>query len=145
MGSYEEALEMLGLDATRRKKGRKHRRKKKRPVPRLTRHFSPDSPSRTNRYLTTLGYTQYYLPLDQHQTPEWTIEYVTYPTEKLKTYLPAHMYSNSSAFDKTVHAPYQLQEWTIPNLINLAKDLAKSKTLWKEYVKRMYVSSGYVG
>lgn len=136
---------IFAIDITRRRKGRKHRKKKK-PVPRLTRHFSPFSPSRTNRYLTPLGYTQYYLPLEsQQESPTWSIEYVTYRTNKLKTYLPEHMHGNSSTFEAEVEAPYQMKEWTIPAIIGLAKDLASSKKLWKEYVKRMYVSSGFVG
>lgn len=134
----------LELDVTRRRKGRKHRKKKK-PVPRLPRYSSPQSPSRTNRYLTPLGYTQYYLPLHQHQSPNWTIEYITYPAENMINYLPGHVYDNSTASERTVEAPYQLKEWTIPNLLNLAKDLAGSRKLWKEYVRRMYVSSGFVG
>lgn len=136
---------IFAIDITRRKRGRKHRKKKKKPVPRLIRHFSPFSPSRTNRYLTPLGYTQYYLPLEVKQdSPTWSIEYVTYPTNKLKTYLPEHMHGNSSTFETEVEAPYQMKEWTIPAIIDLAKDLASSKKLWKEYVKRMYVSSGFV-
>lgn len=51
---------------------RKHRKKKKRPAPRLPRHFSPASPSRTNRFLTPLAYDQYYLP-----HANWTLEYST--------------------------------------------------------------------
>ncbi|KAK9896712.1 hypothetical protein P389DRAFT_83164 [Cystobasidium minutum MCA 4210] len=132
------------IDISRRKKGRKHRKKKKKPVPRLPRHFSPSSPNRMNRYLTPLGYTQYYLPLHTHQeSPEWTIEYVTYPTNKAKTFLPAHMRGNSSEFPNKLSAPYQMTEWTIPTLMNLAKDLADSKKLWKDFVRRMYVSSGF--
>lgn len=136
---------LLAIDITRRRKGRKHRKKKKKPITRLPRYSSPNSPSRSNRYLTPLGYTQYYLPLNQYEHPNWTIEYITYPTESLKTYLPAHMHGNSSAFEKSVQAPYQMKQWNIPVLLNLAKDLASSKILWKEYVKRMYVSSGFVG
>lgn len=132
------------VDAARRKKGRKHRKKKK-PVPRLPRYASPHSPSRTNRYLTPLGYTQYYLPLNQHQNPNWTIEYITYPAEHIKKHLPAHMQGITSVLERTVEAPYRLKEWTIPHLLNLAKDLAGSKKLWKDYVRRMYVSSGYTG
>jgi endopolyphosphatase len=141
-GSFRDLLE---VGVMRRRKGRKHRKKKKKPVPRLPRYASPRSPSRTNRYLTPLGYTQYFLPLNEHHSPNWTIEYITYPPESIKSYLPTHMQGNTSALGRAIEAPYQMKEWTIPGLINLAKDVAGSKKLWKDYVRRMYVSSGFVG
>ncbi|WVR08267.1 hypothetical protein IAU60_005314 [Kwoniella sp. DSM 27419] len=48
---------------------------------RLPRYYSKDSPSRSNRPLTPLGYTQFYLPKVDKQTeevPEWVVEYTTF-------------------------------------------------------------------
>ncbi|WVW86650.1 hypothetical protein I302_108704 [Kwoniella bestiolae CBS 10118] len=52
---------------------------------RLPRYYSKDSPSRTNRALSPLGYTQFYLPKvnKQKERPEWEIEYTTYIKEVL--------------------------------------------------------------
>lgn len=56
---HTSSMEEL-LRKKKKKKGKKNK-KKKRPV--LRRHVSPSSPSRHNRFLTPLGYTQFYLPL----------------------------------------------------------------------------------
>lgn len=129
----------LDVDVLTRKKRRRHRKKKK-PIVRLPRHFSPLSPSRMNRYLTPLGYTQYYLPIDKHTHPNWTIEYITYPQERLHNALPHHLL-DKIAMDK-VEAPYQMDDLTIIKWLELAKKLTSSKKKWTAYVKRMYVSSG---
>lgn len=50
------------------------------------RHFSPESPSRSNTLFTPLGYAQFYLPDIDEQTksaPEWLIEYTTYSQDGL--------------------------------------------------------------
>jgi endopolyphosphatase len=140
--SLDGLMKLYDFDILKRRRGRKHRKKKKKPIVRLPRHSSPHAPSRTNRYLTPLGYTQYILPLDKHPGPDWTIEYVTYPAKKLKTFLPAHMQGNSSSFLQDVHTPYDFHDLTISRWLGLAKDLTASKQAWKDYVKLMYVSSG---
>lgn len=121
------------------KKKRKKHRKKKKPAPRLPRYFSADSPSRRNRYLSPLGYTQYYLPIDKHDNPDWLIEYTSYASSKSHLYLPTPMQPNSST--TALHASYGLDDLTIPSWLAMAKELTKSKSLWKSYVNRMYVSS----
>nr|XP_019009111.1 endopolyphosphatase [Kwoniella pini CBS 10737]OCF47892.1 endopolyphosphatase [Kwoniella pini CBS 10737] len=47
---------------------------------RQSRHYSRNSPSRSNKALSPLGYTQFYLPKlnKQNSKPEWEIEYTTY-------------------------------------------------------------------
>ena len=45
-----------------RRKGRKHKKKKRKPLPR---HASPNSPSRTNTYLSLLGYSQWVMDIDE--------------------------------------------------------------------------------
>lgn len=138
-----EFSQVFGLDIDtlrRRRKGRKHRRKKKKPIPRLPRYFSPDSPSRTNRYLSPLGYTQYYLPIDRHGSPNWTLEYITYPEKRMQHFLPKHMQLNTT--EVAIDAPYNMVDLTIPSWLHLAKSLTKSKKKWKQYVRRMYVDSG---
>lgn len=136
-----ERLVDTDLDIFRRKrKGRKHRRKKKKPVQRLPRYASADSPARRNRYLTPLGYTQYYLPIDRYQEPNWTLEYITYPEKRMQHFLPKHMQLNASMAG--IDAPYQLDDLTIPSWLTLAKGLTRSKRKWKQYVRRMYVDSG---
>ena len=92
------------------KKRKKHhsrkKKKKPRPAPRMPRHFSPDSPSLTNRYLTPIGFTQFYIDLDNanlhsgfgpgekarraeksanldtpRPAPAWEVEYVSFEAE----------------------------------------------------------------
>ena len=127
----------------RKKKKKGKKRKPKRPIPRLLRHFSPNSPSRTNRYLSPLGYTQYYLPIDQHDQPSWTIEYMTYPPEAIVHLLPKHLLPNTSDNShRQLEAPYKMSDLTIPSWLSLAKLFVDDKKLWKGYVRKMYVSSG---
>ncbi|KAE8221553.1 hypothetical protein CF319_g5099 [Tilletia indica] len=52
-----------------RRRHRKHKRKKHRKK-KLPRHASPDSPARTNTYLSMLGYSQWVLDLDRANA-EW--------------------------------------------------------------------------
>ena len=125
------------LNALRRKR-RKHRKKKK-PIPRLPRHASSDSPARRNRYLSPLGYTQYFLPIDRFEDPAWEIEYTTYAADKVADFLPAHMQPNNSL--SMLPKSYELPDLTIPSWLQLAKKFTKSKNMWNTYVHRMYVSS----
>ncbi|KAH8915746.1 hypothetical protein BT69DRAFT_1356325 [Atractiella rhizophila] len=94
----------------KRKHGHSHEKPKKGKKPRLPRHTSPKSPSRTNRYLSPLGYTQWYTQIDranerdgwgplpvgitdeEHKVllngtrpdPKWEVEYVTFKMGYLK-------------------------------------------------------------
>ena len=139
---YKVTSKRIGI-ARKKSKKRKKGRKKKPPIPRLPRYFSADSPSRTNRYLSPLGYTQYYLPLHQHENPNWTVEYITYPYKQIKDYNPDHMQCGSSVENDTLkNLSFNLSDLTIPSWLSLAKRLTNDGGLWKTYVRRMYVSSG---
>ncbi|OCF61739.1 endopolyphosphatase [Kwoniella mangroviensis CBS 10435] len=72
---------------------------------RLPRYYSKESPSRSNKALTPLGYTQFYLPKlnKQKQKPEWEIEYTTYKKEVL---VPP--YSNGTGWDQPPPIPLGL-------------------------------------
>ncbi|KAK4704578.1 hypothetical protein P7C70_g1627, partial [Phenoliferia sp. Uapishka_3] len=101
-------ITFLSNSLIKKRKDKKKKRKKhhKRPAPRMPRHFSPDSPSLTNKYLSPLGYTQFYIDLDdanlhsgfgpgeeaqqleaestllsKRPSPNWDVEYVTFGAE----------------------------------------------------------------
>lgn len=76
--------------------GRSHRRPergRKKHTPRPPPHVSPTSPSRSNRYLSLLGYSQWVLDLNKHnelhgeqsaaKTVEYRLEYTTYDAHTL--------------------------------------------------------------
>lgn len=97
------------ITARRRKKKKGGGKKRKKPTPpSIPRHADPNSPSRTNTYLSPLGYTQFYLNLvtanenDGHGPskegierakngsahrlpPKWEIEYTTFDATTLAT------------------------------------------------------------
>lgn len=87
-------------DAEASKKKKKHKdecdKKKNREKPhcyfkRKPRYESPNSPSRSNKPLSLLGWTQFFLPDiddDSKKKPEWKIEYTTF---KPKSLLPPSM------------------------------------------------------
>lgn len=143
--TVEEGAATLLRKKHKGKKSRRRKKKKKKPSPKLPRFYSAESPSRKNRYLTPLGYTQYYLPIDnndnnKHDTsPNWTIEYITYPHEKRTHFLPSQQMQMEA---ERAPSPYKLEDLTIPSWLGLAKSLTESKKMWKGYVRRMYVSSG---
>lgn len=149
----EALLEAARKGRKKKKHDRRKGKKKRRPVPRLPRYHSPNSPSRTNRYLSPVGYTQYFLPIDRYpeaeHKPNWTIEYITYPRSQLEQHLPKHIYeglqregNGMAGKEENVPAPYKLRDLTIPSFLNLARSFTKDKKEWKGYVRRMYVSSG---
>lgn len=90
-----------GHGKTQKQKQRKRKKSKKscsRPenedkphcvFKRKPRYNSPISPSRSNRYLSPLGFVQFYLPNltgsgeNGKEAPKWEIEYTTYPKEAL--------------------------------------------------------------
>jgi endopolyphosphatase len=124
------------------------------------RHASPDSPSRTNRLWSLLGYAQYYLPDLAESThkkpPKFKLEYVTHPVEALRPPnttdanvtrkwippVPKHLLPKSLRQENLTHskfAPYQLDDLTIPSWIQLARRLGKSKKMWKKFLGFMYM------
>lgn len=87
---------------TKRRTGHRHAKKKKKKKDdcsksehedqphckfrKKERHFSPESPSRSNTLFTPLGYAQFYLPDIDEQSksaPQWFIEYTTYSQDGL--------------------------------------------------------------
>lgn len=104
----------------RRKHGHRHGRKKddcSRPEnqdkPHCTfkhkpRYQSKFSPSRSNRPLSPLGYTQFYLPNVDEQTdtpPEWIVEYSTF---KLRDTVPGWMVNSSIERTQPLPIPLRL-------------------------------------
>lgn len=97
----------LDADLQQKKKKKKNKKKhRKSPAPPLPRHADPNSPSRRNTFLSPLGYTQFFIDLDEANAndghgksvqgvaayaegkderamPEWKIEYTTFTASKL--------------------------------------------------------------
>ncbi|WWD20090.1 hypothetical protein CI109_104564 [Kwoniella shandongensis] len=73
------------------------------------RHFSKHSPSRTNRPLTPLGYSQFYLPTIDKQSshpPEWEVEYTTFKAKSLVP--PSSSHSNDTTLTQPLPVPLHL-------------------------------------
>lgn len=161
------------------------RKKKKRPTyPPLPRYSSKHSPSRSNAFLTPLGYTQYFLHLDEFNAhegygsaarlqkggerprPEWVVEYTTRPAvevaERLMGAFDAEEEGELGLWPKEVVkavrdgkglkevikrlrdedvTPYEMEDLTLRRWLNLARQIAKGGREWKDYRKRMFVSS----
>ncbi|KAI5451729.1 Endopolyphosphatase, variant 2 [Naganishia albida] len=100
----QEGFQRSGMETEKRRTGHRHRKNKKKKKKKddcskpehedqphckfrqKERHFSPESPSRSNTLFTPLGYAQFYLPDIDEQTksaPEWFIEYTTYTQDGL--------------------------------------------------------------
>ncbi|WFD34968.1 endopolyphosphatase [Malassezia cuniculi] len=93
----DEPADLVAMGRTHRRPARKHRRRNRK----LPRYASPNSPSRTNTFLTPLGYSEWVLNIDRaneeyehvHKKagraaadelrPEYELEYVTYEGETL--------------------------------------------------------------
>ncbi|SCV73688.1 BQ2448_6118 [Microbotryum intermedium] len=179
------------LEITRKKK-KKHR--KQQPRRRLPRYSSPNAPGRSNQFLTPLGFTQYYLDLDQanefegfgskeawqeggdRPRPVWNVEYVTMPAETVAKRLlhkggedEENSLSTTDPFVNSVVwpaeiadaiqsggrvedvvqvlrqknlTPYELDDLTLGSWLGLARRVAKGGKAWKNFRKRMFVSSG---
>ncbi|GMK57666.1 hypothetical protein CspeluHIS016_0405000 [Cutaneotrichosporon spelunceum] len=85
------------------------------------RYASPDSPSRSNRPFTTLGYTQFYIPdLDQLKKPktppEWEIEYTTFPASSL---LPESLTNGIRKYGQPPPVPYHLLPAFDPDIVDV--------------------------
>lgn len=157
------------LDALKKKrkhkKGKKGKKKKKQKQPTLPRHTSPDSPSRSNKFLTPLGYTQFYLSLDEHNEndgwgpdgaelkkarplPQFEVEYTTMSEAELGKLASEVQEAgrqllrpDGSLKRDPALTPYQLPDLTIGSWLKLARMVTESKSAWKEYEKRIYVSA----
>lgn len=117
-----------------------------------------NSPSRTNRFWSPLGYAQYIMPnLDEANKthpPVFELEYVTFPVEMLQAeaerdnfliparHLPGELLAENTT--KSKFAPYSLPDLTIPSWVRLAKRIADEKRvkLRKRFKKYMF-SGGY--
>lgn len=111
-----------GIDPTKKRKGG-HRHSKPKDDCKLPqnedkphctfrskpRHFSKHSPSRTNRPLTPLGYSQFYLPTIDKQSshpPQWEVEYTTFKAKSLIP--PSSNHSNDTALTQPLPVPLHL-------------------------------------
>lgn len=99
----DHGMQTDDMETQKRRTGHRHRKQKKKKKKndcskpehedqphckfrQKERHFSPESPSRSNTLFTPLGYAQFYLPDIDAQTedvPEWYIEYTTYSQDGL--------------------------------------------------------------
>ncbi|ORY83472.1 Metallo-dependent phosphatase-like protein [Leucosporidium creatinivorum] len=161
------------------------KKKKKRPnYPPLPRYSSKHSPSRSNAFLTPLGFTQYFLRLDdfnahegygsaarlqkggERPRPEWVVEYTTRPAEEVAERLQGAFDAEEDGElglwpEEVVKAvkggkglkevvkklreedvtPYEMKDLTLGRWLKLARRIAAGGREWKDYRKRMFVSS----
>jgi len=125
-------------------------------------HSSPQSPSRTNRLWTLLGYAQYYLPTledsDEKHRPKYKLEYLTHAVSSLHPprqeaaakfhypiplkHLPRSL--RNATISRSKYAPYDLADLTIPSWLELARRLADpaETTLRKRFRRYMYMGAG---
>jgi len=123
-------------------------------------HASPDSPSRTNRLWTPLGYAQYYLPdlesANKKHAPRVKLEYLTFGREALHPrggggggsfrypiplrHLPKTL-RNATGEGGSKYAPYGLADLTIGSWAGLGRRLAAGteKALRKRFRGFMYM------
>jgi len=123
-------------------------------------HSDPESPSRSNKQWTPLGYAQYYIPHleDANKThrPRFTLEYLTFapkllhppPTfgkgQKFQYPIPLQRLPKSlrdSGVTESKYAPYEMADLTIPSWMELAQKLGdrQQKKLRKRFRKYMYM------
>lgn len=133
--------ETLDFDVARNKKKKKKSKRRKKKRPSLPRYVSSESPSRKNRFLSLLGYVQYYADLenwnahaqDRHPRahPEFEVEYITGEPDLLLV----------DADKAKKVSSYNLPDLTVGSWLKLAKHVSSSKKSWALYEKYMYVSS----
>ena len=80
----------------KKRKGKKHKKKKRKSLPR---HASPDSPSRTNTYLSLLGYSQWVMDIDEQNE---AIESILHPN-KLHSVSPFEAQKEAEQGEKKKH------------------------------------------
>lgn len=97
---------------------------------RKPRHYSKRSPSRTNRALSPLGYTQFYLPsmMKQKKRPKWEVEYTTY---KVKTLVP----SSPENTTQPLPVPLHLLPGYDPSVFSKPKNKTEEKEVAKKTAK----------
>lgn len=162
---------LLRRNGGHRHKRRKHKKQHKCDRPenedkphcrwrRRQRHANATSPSRSNRYLSPLGYAQFYLPDLEVRAdglpPAWEIEYTTYSRERLEAVLegtdeasmppvPVHLLpgagnttSSPAITDRlTEITPFSMRDLTISSWAAFATKLVKSKNQWKRFASNM--------
>ncbi|TFK21831.1 endopolyphosphatase [Coprinopsis marcescibilis] len=120
-------------------------------------HSDPESPSRTNRFWTPLGYAQYNIPnlheANKTNPPRFELEYITYDPKNLypdtDTDLESFVYpvppqqlpeELRQPVAKSPYAPYRMQDLTIPSWVKLGRRLADQSRvkLRKKFKKYMY-------
>ncbi|KGB78065.1 endopolyphosphatase [Cryptococcus deuterogattii R265] len=103
---------------------------------RKPRHYSKRSPSRTNRALSPLGYTQFYLPsmMNQKKKPEWEIEYTTYKVKKL---VPSSPENTTQPLPVPLHLlpDYDPRIFSKPENKTEEKEVAKKRAKFYKAVK----------
>lgn len=103
---------------------------------RKPRHYSKRSPSRTNRALSPLGYTQFYLPsmINQKKKPEWEIEYTTYKVKKL---VPSSPENTTQPLPVPLHLlpDYDPRIFSKPENKTEEKEVAKKRAKFYKAVK----------
>lgn len=126
-----------------------------------------DSPSRTNRRLTPLGYAQYHIPhlekAGKKHSPEVKLSYVTYSRSMLRPeegfekdwHYPVPMKQlpralregNWTGHEGQKFLPYELEDLTVGSWLSLGRRLADrtEKKLRKQYRKFMYHGLGHEG
>jgi len=118
----------------------------------------PDSPSRSNRQWSPLGYAQYYIPDlgkgNETHPPTFELEYLTYKVESLHPndteqefvypvplrHLPESL--REPGMEKSKYCPYGMDDLTIPSWIRLARKVVDEKRLQlrKKFRQYMFVS-----
>ncbi|WWC93041.1 uncharacterized protein L201_008005 [Kwoniella dendrophila CBS 6074] len=92
---------------------------------RLPRYYDKNSPSRSNRALTPLGYTQFYLPKINKQSnepPQWEIEYTTYKKDVLVPH-PSNLTAQSQKWNQPPPIPLNLlPEYNSDQSVTASKD-----------------------
>ncbi|KAG6821271.1 hypothetical protein H0H93_002381 [Arthromyces matolae] len=120
----------------------------------------PESPSRSNKQWSPLGYAQYYMPdleeANEKRKPEFKLEYMTFSPEKMH---PIHDGEEGGIFHypiplkrlpkslrkgnvtETKFAPYSMKDLTIPSWVELAQKLGnkQEKKLRGQFRKYMYM------
>jgi len=157
--------DLSSLDSFKKRKKKKRRKHEKiKPLPR---HVSSHSPARTNRFLSLLGYEQYYLQLEKvnknngygylnassdsnRPWPEFELEYATYTVERLKEVLALTTLSVSNTTREEEEdaskrlkklAPYCMPDLTIKEWLKLSHRLSHDEKLWKGFEDRIFVST----
>ncbi|KAG6897450.1 hypothetical protein C0992_001450 [Termitomyces sp. T32_za158] len=124
-------------------------------------HSDPESPSRSNKQWTPLGYAQYYLPdlgeADETREPTYELEYLTFCPRQLH---PAGTDGRSTVgypiplkrlpkslrnpnVTESKYAPYSMRDLTIPSWVELAQRLGDEaeEELRGRFRRNMYMGA----